>query len=1010
MTRSGRGFSQTQRMHGGRGTDMANLEKQVKALHAGPVLPTLLQPKVKAWVESDYEGTTALTQALLRHWFHTDHEEAGFHPAQRMAIETAIYVHEVLGRTLPQDGGFLHSLHVELGAPEDRDPLFAPWWQESLPRYGFKLATGTGKTWVLQALLVWQVLNRLAVDQGWDRGLDPSERAWRLSAFSKRCLVVTPGLVVHGRLLDAFLGPEDDRGNRHLDKADLRRFRDLFIPSEYRDAFYGVFRPLDGRSVIETTPQPEAFAAVVNWQALMDRSGDEDETDNPAGLLDIPRYGNVTDRGNPRFLVLREWLAAAPDLVIYNDEAHHTHTNDGGEEGAWEDALSAIRAEQVTQHGITSGFRGDFSATPFFQVSAGRGKAKQPVRKWFPHILCDYGLGQAQKDMLVKQLWIVKDPRLPEGEIPRSEDGQLTETQRALLEVGLAKRRWVEEAFTVLGVSAVPKLMVVAEDTSIADKVAAYLDQERVGDFGLRSGATAVLHSGRKGTLKPEEYDSLRRRIFAADRRDDLQVIVNVSMLQEGFDVNSICVIVFLRAGESSILVEQVIGRGLRLMFRKESVEPELWAAKVEALANLQKHTEPMNAFDMLYLVDHPKFRSLVRETLEADGLDIGEGEVNEAHSAAGEMVTVEVDPARVPSLDLAWPLGFVREDPPLPDVRELLKHGFQPFGDQRMLDLLRKNTGVLLSKEHVESGTQVGFVVELSAEAQTALAKMADQLVAGRSRGQSWLSGQWTEMLEVVEQVASKHLFPRTNFDPLKRDEDARVLRSNEVTAHLKKQREDARDHWLAELQKAHPSEVGVSGWGWASNPELDGRTPILRGREPRKIAANRCVFPAIFETAQGGGFEKAFIQEVLEKSAEVQAWFKPLERRHSLLLPYRTRFGELSRYWPDFVVRTRDAMWLLETKGARDKEQASVWDKAKAALEWCRTAGQVTPPTPHPAGGPWAQAKAWHYGILFDDQWDRRPALFEHLAQKAEAQTLAFLRGQGWVEEGSLLSLMRE
>lgn len=993
---------------------MANLEKQVKALHTGPVLPPLLQPRVKAWAEGGYEATTSLTQSLLRHWFHTDHEEASFHPAQRMAIETAIYVHEVLGRTMPEEGGFLHALHGELGAPEDRDELFGPWWQEPLPRYGFKLATGTGKTWVLQALLVWQVLNRLAVDQGWHQGLAPEELAWRLKAYSTRCLVVTPGLVVHGRLLDALLGLEDDRGNRHLEKADLRRFRDLFLPVDYRDAFFGAFRPMDGRSVMETTPQPEAFAVVVNWQALMDRSGDEDDTENAAELLDIPKYGSVTDRGNPRYLVLREWLAAEPDLVIYNDEAHHTHTNQGGEEGAWEEALTAIRAEQMTLHGAPSGFRGDFSATPFFQVSAGRGKAKQPVRKWFPHILCDYGLAQAQKDMLVKQLWIVKDPRLPEGEIPRSEDGQLTETQRALLEVGLAKRRWVEEAFTVLGVEGVPKLMVVAEDTAIADKVAAYLEQERVGDFGLNSGATAVLHSqlrgASKGQMPKEEYNTLRRRIFAADRRDDLQVIVNVSMLQEGFDVNSICVIVFLRAGESSILVEQVIGRGLRLMFRKESVEADLWAAKVEALANLKEHKEPLNAFDMLYLVDHPKFRSIVRETLEADGLDIGEGEVDESRSAAGEMTTVEVAEDRVPKLDLAWPLGFVREDPPLPDVRELLKHGFKPFGDQGMLNLLRKNTGVLLSKEHVDSGTQVGFVVELSAEAQTALAKMADQLVQSRSRGQSWLSAQWAEMLEVVEQVASKHLFPRTNFDPLRRDEDARVLRSNEVTAHLKKQLEDARDHWLIEVQKAHPSEVGVSGWGWASDPELDHRRPVLRGREPRKIASTRCVFPAIFETAQGGGLEKAFVQEVLEKSAEVQSWFKPLERRHSLYLHYRTRFGELSRYWPDFVVRTRDAMWLIETKGARDREQAAIWDKAKAALEWCRTACQVVPPGLHPDGSLWRQPQAWRYGILFDDKWDRKPALFEHLAQLAEAQTLAYLRGQGWVEEGSLLSLMLE
>jgi type III restriction enzyme len=989
---------------------MANLEKQVKAMHAGPVLPALLQPRVKAWAVGGYEGATDLTRTLLRHWFETDHEEASFHPAQRMAIETAIYVHEVMGRSLPQDGGFLHALHTELGAPEDRDELFTPWWQEPLPRYGFKLATGTGKTWVLQALLVWQVLNRLAVEQGWYRGLPPEERAWRLGAFSARCLVVTPGLVVHGRLLDAFLGPEDDRGNRHLDKADLRRFRELFLPADYRDAFFGAFRALDGRSVMETTPQPEAFAVVVNWQALMDRSGDEEESENAAELLDIPKYGSVTERGNPRYLVIREWLAAEPDLVIYNDEAHHTHTKQDGEEGAWEEALTAIRNEQVERHGSRSGFRGDFSATPFFQVSAGKKKAPQPVRKWFPHILCDYGLGQAQKDMLVKQLWIVKDPRLPEGEIPRSEGGQLTETQRALLEVGLAKRRWVEEAFTVLGVSAIPKLLVVAEDTGVADQVATYLEKERVGDFGLQSGGTAVLHSGRKGALKPEEYDSLRRRIFAADRRDDLQVIVNVSMLQEGFDVNSICVIVFLRAGESSILVEQVIGRGLRLMFRRESVEPELWAAKVEALANLKEHKEPLNAFDMLYLVDHPKFRNLVRETLEADGLDIGEGEVDENRSAAGEMVTVEMDSARVPSLDLAWPLGFVREDPPLPDVRELLKHPFAPLGNQSMLDALRKNTGVLLSKEHVETGTQVGFVMELSTQAQTALANMADQLVLGRSKGQSWLSAQWAEMLEVVEQVASKHLFPKTNFDPLHRDEDARVLRSSQVTAHMKKQLEDARDHWLAELQKAHPSEVGVSGWGWASHPELDGRTPILRGREPRKIPAGRCVFPAIFETAQGGGFEKAFIQEVLERSAEVQAWFKPLERRHSLLLPYRTRFGELSRYWPDFVVRTPDAMWLIETKAAKDKELNSIWDKAKAALEWCRTASQVEPPGGHPGGAAWNQAKKWRYGILFDNEWDKKPAVFTVLAEKAASQTQAILRAEGWVEEGSLLSLMQD
>jgi len=994
---------------------MANLEKQMKALMKGPVLPELLRPRVKAWAEAGYPGVTSTTEELLHHWFSTESEEASFHAAQREAIQTAIYVHEVLSRELPQEGGFLHGLHTHLGAPEDRDELFAPWWSDPLPRYGFKLATGTGKTWILQALLVWQILNRLALDGPGARSLEAAEREWRTRAFSSRCLVVTPGLVVHGRLLDALLGLEDARGNRDLQKADLRRFRHLFIPNDHQSAFFGCFQPRDGREIQESTPQPEAFALVVNWQALMDRSGEEEDAQHPAELLDLPKYGSVTERGNPRYLVLREWLAAAPDLLVFNDEAHHTHTNRGekgygGGEGAWEYALTAIREEQRAQHGDSLGWRGDFSATPFFQASAGRGKAKQPIRKWFPHILCDYGLGQAQRDMLVKQLWIVKDPRMPEGEVPRSEDGQLTDSQKALIDVGLAKRHWIERDFNSHHIHVMPKLMVVAEDTNIADQAAEFLNTQRRGEHGLVPEAVAVLHSGRKGELKEEDYLALRRRIFAADREDTLQVIVNVAMLQEGFDVNSICVIVFLRAGESSIMVEQVIGRGLRLMFREEGW-PELWPQKVEDVENLRAHRAPDTALDMLFLVDHPKFRQKLKEFEDAEGLDIGEGEVDEGRSATGELLTVGIDPTRVPSLDLAWPLGFVREDPPIPDVRDLLKdEGFKPFGDQNMLDALRKDKGTTFTKEHLSTETQVLWIAELSAEAQQTLSNLASTLVDGRKKGQSWLSDQWSGMVDVVERVAKRHLFPGTTFDPLERPEDARVLRQEPVRQHLLKQLQDARDRWLQRLYEQHPSEISASGWGWASNPEIDHREPVLRGREKRRIPNMRCVFPSIFETPQGGGLEQAFVLEVLEKSSEVIAWIKPLERRHSLCIPYRNRYGELSRYCPDFLVRTNEAMWLIETKAARDRQLPSVWDKAKSTMAWCRAANEVPPPNDHPGGAIWVQPRTWRYGILFDDQWDQHAAAFTVLAGQAEASTLAYLRGQGDVQEGSLLSLMQE
>ena len=52
------------------------------------------------------------------------------------------------------------------------------------PEYCLKMATGTGKTWVLQALLIWQLLNKTAaLDEGRGRSaLHPavSDRRARL--------------------------------------------------------------------------------------------------------------------------------------------------------------------------------------------------------------------------------------------------------------------------------------------------------------------------------------------------------------------------------------------------------------------------------------------------------------------------------------------------------------------------------------------------------------------------------------------------------------------------------------------------------------------------------------------------------------------------------------------------------------------------------------------------------------------------------------------------------------
>ncbi len=132
------------------------------------------------------EMVSGVTRDMLVWWFsrsHMDLRDFNFHPGQRQAVLNAIYAHEVLKSPLPKD------LYTEL-APDDllasaglTKELSLP--KNAHPKYCMKMATGTGKTWVLQALLIWQYLNAKH-SNGQDMG----------ATFSTNFLIVAPGLIV----------------------------------------------------------------------------------------------------------------------------------------------------------------------------------------------------------------------------------------------------------------------------------------------------------------------------------------------------------------------------------------------------------------------------------------------------------------------------------------------------------------------------------------------------------------------------------------------------------------------------------------------------------------------------------------------------------------------------------------------------------------------------------------------------------------------------------------------
>ncbi|HLM52250.1 MAG TPA: restriction endonuclease subunit R, partial [Pseudoxanthomonas sp.] len=170
-----------------------------------------------------YRWVTPVTGELLRWWFGNETVQSrsfNFHPGQRQAMLNVIVAHELLGS---RD---LADLYRQVCPWALQGSRLAEAAQETHahPKYCLKMAGGTGKTWVLEALLLWQMLNRTAaLDEARD---DPR--------FTRHFLIVAPGPMAYGRLLDALLGREREDRSRDFSTSDFAAYADLFVPPARR--------------------------------------------------------------------------------------------------------------------------------------------------------------------------------------------------------------------------------------------------------------------------------------------------------------------------------------------------------------------------------------------------------------------------------------------------------------------------------------------------------------------------------------------------------------------------------------------------------------------------------------------------------------------------------------------------------------------------------------------------------------------------------------------------------
>ncbi len=284
-----------------------------------------------------------------------------------------------------------------------------------------------------------------------------------------------------------------------------------------------------------------------------------------------------------------DYLASLPYLVLIMDESHRYRA------GAGIRALNELKPLLGLE----------VTATPFTEAAGGKTVP-------FKNVVMDYPLARAIEDGFVKEPAVVTqqnfnpaDHSSEQIEVIKLKDGVRVheETKVHLLTYynnsynnSHHNSRHNTAAQTELKpVKPVkPFMLVIARDTTHAAQLLARIESDTFFG-GNYKGKVIQVDSSRTGAQEEE----MIRRLLAVESYDEpTEIVIHVNMLKEGWDVTNLYTIVPLRAANARTLIEQSIGRGLRLPYgRKTGVE----------------------VVDRLNIIAHDKFQEVIAEANKGD-------------------------------------------------------------------------------------------------------------------------------------------------------------------------------------------------------------------------------------------------------------------------------------------------------------------------------------------------------------------------------------------------------
>ena len=690
-----------------------------------------------------------------------------------------------------------------------------------------------------------------------------------------------------------------------------------------------------------------------------------------------------------------EYLSKLDDLVLLMDESHRYRAQAGMK------ALNELRPILGLE----------LSATP--QVMQGT-KAIP-----FKNVVYSYPLSQALEDGFVKapavatrENFVASNYDEAALEKLKLEDGiHIHEETKVQLEV-YARENGVKRVK--------PFMLVVAKDTTHAGKLREIIEAE---DFfaGQYKGKVAEVHSNQRGEERDENVQKL---LAVEDPADATEVVIHVDQLKEGWDVTNLYTIVPLRSFNSRTLIEQAIGRGLRLPYGKRVGVP---------------------AVDRLTIVSHDKFQDIIDEANRGDsilkmGLVIVGKDIPDKHSKAVEVKTnLEQRLLGTPSQDgqpkpeqkplftteperkaAAATLEAIRHFERLPrstdlrseevrkEIAERVREAIKPAkpqlpGTAEEVDV--EQVVAEVTNQFVEMSLDIPKIVVVPSDDATygfrdfdldcghiRLQPVEQDILIQNLQNSDRYKLQGTSTVAVEERLEDYLVRELIDRDDISYDDHGGLLYklAGQMVAHLRSYLAD--DGEVQNVLLAHNRRLVDTIYSQMEQHYYETATSyevrVTKGF--RKLHSSN-VLTAADEDVRPfrqpvddkkyirgmlfGGFARCLYPSqkfdsdterrfavLLENDKEhVLKWFKP--GRNVIQIHYRAGTEE-GDYEPDFVVETKTAKYLCEPKAKDDLTNPVVLAKADAAAEWCKHATEVSD-------------KPWSYLLIPHDEIDESKTL---------------------------------